>query len=374
MHTPTLPEMGICLLMGGVAFVVAILLGQPLIHILRRWRIGKQIRIDGPASHMVKQGTPTMGGILFIGTTVCLILAMYLYSRIGVRVNPNFAGVVLVGRSLAVPLFVMLAFALLGAIDDYMGVRGVRRGEGMCGRSKALFQLIIAVIAAVILHAAPAFEITSNGITLLPDRRLFGMSKIAVPGLAQPVELGILWLPIAVFIIHGSANAVNFTDGLDGLATLISGVAFVAYGVIAYLQGQVFLTMLCMVLVGAMLGFLWFNAYPAQMMMGDLGSEALGAVLGVVALMTGQWLLLPIIAIIPVAEVLSVIIQVAYFKYTKRKYGEGRRFFKMSPLHNHFVLLGWSEPQIVQRFFVVALFFGMLGIGLATFGNPVTTQ
>ena len=374
MHTPTLPEMGVCLLMGGVAFVIAMLAGEPLIHLLKRWRIGKQIRIDGPASHMVKQGTPTMGGILFIGTTLLLILGMYLYSRIGVRVNPNFAGVVLVGRSLAVPLFVMIAFAVLGAVDDYMGVRGVRRGEGMRGWSKAFFQLIIAVVAAVILHAAPAFEITSSGIVLIPDRLLFGMSKMAVPGLAQPIDLGIFWLPIAVFIIHGSANAVNFTDGLDGLGALISGVAFVAYGVIAYLQGQVFLTMLCMVLVGAMLGFLWFNVHPAQMMMGDLGSEALGAVLGVVALMTGQWLLLPIIAIIPVAEVISVIIQVAYFKYTKRKYGEGRRFFKMSPLHNHFVLLGWSEPQIVQRFFVIALFFGMLGIGLATFGNPAAPQ
>ena len=374
MHTPTLPEMGVCLLMGGVAFVIAMLAGQPLIHLLKRWRIGKQIRIDGPASHMVKQGTPTMGGILFIGTTLLLILGMYLYSRIGVRVNPNFAGVVLVGRSLAVPLFVMIAFAVLGAVDDYMGVRGVRRGEGMRGWSKAFFQLIIAVVAAVILHAAPAFEITSDGIVLIPDRPLFGMSKMAVPGLAQPIDLGIFWLPIAVFIIHGSANAVNFTDGLDGLGALISGVAFVAYGVIAYLQGQVFLTMLCMVLVGAMLGFLWFNVHPAQMMMGDLGSEALGAVLGVVALMTGQWLLLPIIAIIPVAEVISVIIQVAYFKYTKRKYGEGRRFFKMAPLHNHFVLLGWSEPQIVQRFFVIALFFGMLGIGLATFGNPAAPQ
>lgn len=170
MQTPTLPEMGVCLLMGGVAFVIAMLAGQPLIHLLKRWRIGKQIRIDGPASHMVKQGTPTMGGILFIGTTLLLILGMYLYSRIGVRVNPNFAGVVLVGRSLAVPLFVMIAFAVLGAVDDYMGVRGVRRGEGMRGWSKAFFQLIIAVVAAVILHAAPAFEITSDGIVLIPDR------------------------------------------------------------------------------------------------------------------------------------------------------------------------------------------------------------
>ena len=362
--------MGVCLLMGGVAFLIALLLGQPLVRTLRRLRLGKQIRIEGPASHMVKQGTPTMGGILFVGTTMMLILAMYLYSRVAVRVNPNFAGVVLVGRSLAIPMFVMLSFAILGAIDDYMGVRGVRRGEGMRGRSKALFQLLIAVIAAVVMNAAPAFTVTSAGIAFIPDRPLFGISKMAVPGLPEPIDLGVFWIPIAIFIIHGSANAVNFTDGLDGLAALISGIAFVAYGVIAYMQGQVFLTMLCMVLVGAMLGFLWFNVHPAQMIMGDLGSEALGAGLGVVALMTGQWLLLPVIAIIPVAEVISVILQVAYFKYTKRKYGEGRRFFKMSPLHNHFVLLGWSEPQIVQRFFVVALFFGMIGIGLATFGNP----
>ena len=370
MRTPSPPEMGVCLLMGGVAFLIALLLGQPLVRTLRRLRLGKQIRIDGPASHMVKQGTPTMGGILFVGTTMMLILAMYLYSRVAVRVNPNFAGVVLVGRSLAIPMFVMLSFAILGAIDDYMGVRGVRRGEGMRGRSKALFQLLIAVIAAVVMNAAPAFTVTSAGIAFIPDRPLFGISKMAVPGLPEPIDLGVFWIPIAIFIIHGSANAVNFTDGLDGLAALISGIAFVAYGVIAYMQGQVFLTMLCMVLVGAMLGFLWFNVHPAQMIMGDLGSEALGAGLGVVALMTGQWLLLPVIAIIPVAEVISVILQVAYFKYTKRKYGEGRRFFKMSPLHNHFVLLGWSEPQIVQRFFVVALFFGMIGIGLATFGNP----
>lgn len=371
MPTPLSPAMGVCLLMGGVAFVVAVACGRPLIHMLKRLRIGKQIRIDGPASHHVKMGTPTMGGIMFIGTTLGLILIMYLYSRVAVRVNPNFAGVVLVGRSLAIPMFVMLSFAILGAIDDYMGVRGVRRGEGMRGRSKALIQLLIAMIAAVVMNIVPSFILTTNGILFTPDKPLFGISKMAVPGLAQPVDLGIFWIPIAIFIIHGTANAVNFTDGLDGLAAMISGVAFVAYGVVAYMQGQVFLTMLCMVLVGALLGFLWFNVHPAQLFMGDLGSESLGAGLGVIALMTGQWLLLPIIAIIPVAEVISVMIQVAYFKYTKRRCGEGKRFFKMSPLHNHFVLLGWSEPQIVQRFFVMALFFGMIGIGLATFGNQI---
>jgi len=374
MHVPTPPEMGVCLLMGGVAFIVAILSGRPLIAVLKRHRIGKIIRVDGPTSHMSKQGTPTMGGAMFIGVTVILIVAMYAYSRIAARVNPNFGGVVLVGRSLAIPIFVMIGFAILGALDDYMGVRGVRRGEGMRGRTKAVIQLLIATLAAVVMNVAPSFVWTSNGPVFDASRPLFGITKVGVPGLPQPLELGMWWIPFAVFIIHGAANAVNFTDGLDGLATLISGVAFVAYAVIAYMQGQVFLTMLCLVLVGALLGFLWFNGHPAQIMMGDLGSEALGATLGVVALMTGQWLLLPIIAIIPVAEVLSVMIQVAYFKNTKRRFGEGRRFFKMSPIHNHFVLLGWSESQIVQRFFIISLLFGMFGIGLALFGNPSSTS
>lgn len=370
MRVPLPPEMGVCLLMAGIAFLLSVLSGRPLIALLKRLRFGKKIRIDGPASHMVKMGTPTMGGAMFIGVTIILIAAMYAYSRVAVRVNPNFAGVVLVGRSLAIPLFVMIGFAVLGAIDDYMGVRGVRRGEGMRGRTKAVIQLVIAVVAAVVMNIAPSFVWTPTGPVFDLSKPLFGISKVGVPGLAQPLDLGVWWIPAAIFIIHGFANAVNFTDGLDGLAALISGVAFVAYGVIAYMQGQVFLTMLCMVLIGAMLGFLWFNVHPAQLIMGDLGSEALGATLAVIALMTGQWLLLPIIAIIPVAEVISVMIQVGWFKLTKRRYGEGRRFFKMSPIHNHFVLLGWSEPQIVQRFFVLSLLFGMVGIGMALFGNP----
>jgi phospho-N-acetylmuramoyl-pentapeptide-transferase len=351
-HVPLPYEMGVCLLMAGVAFLFAVLFARPTISLLKQLRIGKMIRIDGPASHHVKAGTPTMGGVIFLAPTLVLILLMYSYSRLAVRINPNFAGVVLVGRSLAIPMFVMLSFAVLGAIDDYMGVRGVRRGEGMRGRSKALIQLVIAVLAALVMNLA------------------FGINRMAVPGLAEPIELGLFWIPIAIFIIHGAANAMNMTDGLDGLAALISGVAFAAYGVIAYLQGQVFLTMLCMVLIGALLGFLWFNVHPAGVIMGDLGSESLGAGLGVIALMTGQWLLLPIIAVVPVAETVSVMLQVAYFKYTRRRCGEGKRLFKMSPLHNHFVLLGWSEPQIVQRFWLVGIAFAMLGIGLALFGNP----
>jgi phospho-N-acetylmuramoyl-pentapeptide-transferase len=184
---------------------------------------------------------------------------------------------------------------------------------------------------------------------------------VYLPFFPDFIELpSLVWIPIAMFIIVGASNAVNFTDGLDGLSGIITASAFAAYGVIAHLQGQTFLVQFCFILVGACFGFLWYNAHPAQMFMGDTGSEALGATLGVVALMSGQWLLLPVIALIPVAETLSVILQVGYFKLTG-----GKRLFKMSPLHNHFELLGWSETQIVQRFWLVAIWSAMVGIALA---------
>jgi phospho-N-acetylmuramoyl-pentapeptide-transferase len=172
-------------------------------------------------------------------------------------------------------------------------------------------------------------------------------------------------VPFAAFIILGSANAVNLTDGLDGLAGIIVASAFAAYGVIALLQGQSYLIRFCFTVVGASFAFLWYNAHPAQMFMGDTGSLALGATLGTVALMTGQWLLLPVVALIPVAETISVIIQVLYFKYTKRRCGRGKRVFKMSPLHHHFELMGWSETQVVQRFWLVELLAAMAGVALA---------
>ena len=341
--------------MGGVSFVFALLLARPVIELLRRHNIGKQIRLDGPQSHLSKMGTPTMGGIVFILPVIILVGVMYTYSRVASRLlqgwSENFGGVVLVGRSLAIPMLVMIGFAAFGAIDDYIGVRGGRRGEGMRGRTKALIQFVIATIAAVVMN------------------QLFDINRVAIPGVARPLELDRLWIPVGIFIILASANAINLTDGLDGLAALISFVCFAVYGVVAHLQGQTFLTMLCMVMAGSLLGFLWFNVHPAAVFMGGLGSEALGATLGVVALMTGQWLLFPIIAIVPVAETVSVMLQVAWFKLTKWRSGEGKRLFKMSPLHNHFVLLGWSEPQLVQRFWLIGILAGMVGIGLASFGN-----
>ncbi|HLA44006.1 MAG TPA: phospho-N-acetylmuramoyl-pentapeptide-transferase, partial [Aggregatilineales bacterium] len=177
-----------------------------------------------------------------------------------------------------------------------------------------------------------------------------------------PVEIEIarwIWIPIAILIIVGFSNAVNLTDGMDGLAGIIVATAFAAYGIIASLQGQSFLVQFCFIVVGACFGFLWYNAHPAQMFMGDVGSLSLGAALGTVALMTGQWTLLPLIAVIPVAEALSVVIQVTYFKYS-----DGHRVFRMAPLHHHFEKGNWSETQVVQRFWLVAILTAMVGIAL----------
>jgi phospho-N-acetylmuramoyl-pentapeptide-transferase len=161
------------------------------------------------------------------------------------------------------------------------------------------------------------------------------------------------------------SNSVNFTDGLDGLAGLICATAFVTLGGIALMQRQIFLARFSFTLVGALFGFLWFNVHPAELFMGDTGSLSLGATMAVVCLMTGQWPVLPIIAVIPVSNALSVIIQSLYFRYTKRRFGEGRRFFKMAPLHHHFELSGWSETQVVQRFWLISLLAAMVGVALA---------
>jgi len=246
-----------------------------------------------------------------------------------------------------IALGVMLIYAVIGAIDDIAGVRGMRRGEGLRARQKIVWELLLTLAVALVLHFG------------------LGLRSVAVPGIVEKIDIGLFYIPLAMFIIIGASNAVNMTDGLDGLAGIIVASAFVAYAVIAFLQGQAYLARFCFTIVGASFAFLWYNAHPAQMFMGDTGSLALGATLGTVALMTGQWLLLPLVALVPVAEILSVIIQVTYFKYTRRRYGQGRRVFKMAPLHHHFELLGWSETQVVQRFWLVELLAVMAGVALA---------
>ncbi|MDT8899341.1 phospho-N-acetylmuramoyl-pentapeptide-transferase [Thermanaerothrix sp. 4228-RoL] len=326
-------ETSLALALSGLSFMLAVIWGPPLLRVLRHFRIGKLIRVEGPDRHFTKMGTPTMGGVLIILPVALVTILLNAASLIGVTV---------LGRSVLLPLLVMLSYALLGAIDDWEGIRGPRRGLGMRARTKFLLQVGLALVVAFAL------------------KYLLQVPELFWPGVQEPLSLGNLYIPLAVFVIVGASNAVNFTDGLDGLAGLIAATAFAAYGGIALLQGQVFLGRFCFTLVGALFGFLWWNVHPAQLFMGDTGSLALGATLGVVALMTGQWLLLPIIAIIPVSEALSVVIQVAYFKATK-----GKRIFRMAPLHHHFELGGWSETQVVQRFWLVSLLFAMFGVALA---------
>jgi phospho-N-acetylmuramoyl-pentapeptide-transferase len=332
--------MDFALILASISFLLAVVWGPLLIRILRRYNMGKRIRIDGPRGHQTKQGTPTMGGLMVVVPVTLITIALNIY---------NLLGQTVIGRSILVPLGVMLAYALIGAVDDIAGVRGMRRGEGYPARQKIVWEILLALGGAVIMKVLP----------------LQFAGQVGVPGVRRMVELGWAWVPIAACVILSLANAVNLTDGEDGLAGIIVASAFVAYGVIALLQGQDTLMLFCFTLVGACFAFLWYNAHPAQMFMGDTGSLALGATLGTVALMTGQWLLLPIVALVPVAETVSVVLQVFYFKYTRRKFGQGRRLFKMSPLHNHFELLGWSETQVVQRFWLVGLLAAMAGVALA---------
>jgi phospho-N-acetylmuramoyl-pentapeptide-transferase len=318
--------------LAGLAFMMTVIWGGPLLRILRHFKIGKIIRVEEPGTHMVKMGTPTMGGVMIILPVALITVMLNAVSLIGMKVF---------GASVLVPLAAMVGYGALGTLDDWEGIRGKRKGEGMRIRTKLIAQIVLALGLAAVL------------------RYLLDVPDLYIPGINIEIELGWLYIPIAGFVIVAMSNAVNFTDGLDGLAGLISATIFAAYGGVALMQGQVFIARFCFTMVGALFGFLWFNVHPAQLIMGDTGALSLGATIAVIALMTGQWAILPVIAVIPVGEALSDVIQIIYFKIT-----HGRRFFKMAPLHLHFELLGWSEMQVVQRFWLIGLLAAMLGIGL----------
>ena len=350
--------MAAALFLGGLSFLLAVVWGPPLIRLLRANRIGKQIRIEGPQTHMVKAGTPTMGGLMIIVPVMVITGVVTIVSLIAEKLQGQ--PVANIGQQVLVPMITMVAFGLLGAIDDLENVRGRRvKGEGLRPRTKWFIQLGLATVIALVLHFGPS-----------------QLHSVAIPGIANRIDIGLWWIPFAIFWVLTFSNAVNLTDGLDGLAGILTATAFMAYAIIAYLQsfagatpGEAVqlsnLVPFSLIVVGAILAFLWFNAHPAQLFMGDTGALALGATLAVVALMTGQWLLLPVIALVPIAETMTVSLQVLYFKYTRRRFGEGRRLFKMAPLHHHFELLGWSETQIVQRFWLIGIWSAMIGIALA---------
>jgi phospho-N-acetylmuramoyl-pentapeptide-transferase len=307
-----------------LAFALVVILMPPYIRLLGHSGFGKQIRAEGPQSHMVKAGTPTMGGLLIIA----VVLAIFLILR-----WPPQGGVI-------APLATLAFVGLLGAADDYLNAR---TGEGIRARQKLLWQTVVALVVAWQIQST--YEITG----------------IRVPFVGDVAVEPWVYVPFAAFAIVASSNGVNITDGLDGLAGGTLAFAFVSFLIIALLNEptQPNTALLCALIIGALLGFLWFNAHPAQVIMGDSGSLSLGATLAVIALITGQVLVLPLVGLIFVIEVVSDIIQIGYFKISG-----GKRVFRMAPLHHHFELGGWDEEKITIRFWIVGILAGLLGVTL----------
>ncbi|MDH5637122.1 MAG: phospho-N-acetylmuramoyl-pentapeptide-transferase [Nitrospinota bacterium] len=322
------------------ALAIALIMGPMVIRWLKAKNIGEKIRSDGPKSHQSKKGTPTMGGILII---ISLMVPTLLWADF-------LNGYVLIA------MMTVVLFSIIGFYDDYMKLTG--RGSGMSGWTKLGLQAGagLMVAGAVYMVQGGATEITSVHIPFFKN--------------LHP-DLGVFYLPFAALVIVASANAVNLTDGLDGLAIGPIFIAFLVYMVFCYTEGHAGfakylniphigelseLTVFCAAVVGASLGFVWFNFYPAMVFMGNVGSQALGGALGAVAVMAKQEVVLALVGGIFVVETLSVIIQVVSYKST------GKRVFKMAPLHHHFEQLGWPEPQVIVRFWVVAIVFAMISL------------
>jgi phospho-N-acetylmuramoyl-pentapeptide-transferase len=307
-----------------LAFAVVVILMPAYIRFLRFIGMGKQIRVEGPETHLAKAGTPTMGGLLLIAIVLVLFVLLRGFPQFGI----------------IAPLATLLLVGALGAVDDYLNAK---TGEGIHARQKMLWLVVVGVVAA--------FQI----------QRTYAIDVIAVPFVGSVAVPPAIYIVFAAFAIIAAANGVNITDGLDGLAGGTLVFAFVAYLLIAVLNEptQPNLASLCALIIGALLGFLWFNVHPAQVIMGDSGSLALGATLAVTALITGQILVLPFIGLVFVIETGSVVLQVAYFKLSG-----GKRIFRMSPLHHHYELLGWDEEKITLRFWIVGIISGLIGVTL----------
>lgn len=324
---------------AATAFLLMIVLGPMFIRALRRFQIGQVVRDDGPASHLAKQGVPTMGGLLILGAITCSTL---LWARLD-------------SPLVWLLLFVALFFGMIGAIDDFKKVRK-QNSKGLSARGKLLLQVVGASVVGLFVLLHPGFD---------------GQLSVPFFKTVRP-DLGWFYVVFAVLVIVGASNAVNLTDGLDGLATGPTVISASVYLIFSYLAGHAVLAdylqipfvpgagelaVFCGAMVGACLGFLWFNAYPAQIFMGDVGSLALGGALGAVAIIIKQEFLLAIVGGIFVMEALSVIMQVGYFKMTN-----GKRIFLMAPFHHHFEKKGWHEPKVVVRFWIVSIMLGLLAI------------
>ena len=316
---------------AGIAFVLALAVGPFIIHWLQGRSAGKSISDEGPSSHLVKAGTPTMGGLIFLIPVVILTIVANLVE--GDR------------WSILLPLVGIVALGAIGYVDDL----GTLIGQAQAGLTwKLKFGLLAVFSIAVGLVLYFALDVQS----------------LNIPWAGQ-YSLGPVYIVIAAVTVFVTVISVAISDGLDTLCGGTGAIAIAAFAVIAVGQEQDFLVRFGFTTVGALLGFLWFNAHPAKVFMGDTGAMALGGTLAILALMTGHWLLLPVIGIVFVLEAASDIMQVGWFKWTRHRSGEGRRIFRMAPLHNHFEMAGWSEPQIVTRFWLIGMAGGILGIALA---------
>lgn len=331
------------LLLAGGAFLLTLFGGYYWLGWLRRNNIGKRVRADGPQSHVVKTGTPTMGGLMIVGSVVILTVLFNLFER----------------YSMLLPLAVLVSFAILGGYDDFLTItrsKAETEAYGVSARSKFIWVFLIALIAALALYLPYPYGLARPG----------DQGVVIVPFLG-PKLLGYWYIPIAVFVIIATSHAVNIADGLDSLAAWLLVLAFAAFGVITFISSPQLtnLTAFSFTVVGACAAFLWYNAHPAQVFMGDTGSLALGAALGLVALQSQHWLLLPLIGVVFVAEAASSMLQTLWFKWTRIRYGVGRRIFRIAPLHHHFEQGGWSETQTMQRFVLIGMIAALIGVSLA---------
>ena len=319
--------------------LICFLFGGRIIEALRRLKIGQSVRTDGPETHLIKSGTPTMGGIFIIGSVV---IAMMFWTDLN-------------NRMVWLTIISFVAFGAIGFVDDYLKIKR-RNSDGLAAWGKLALQFIFAL--AVVLYL---YFYGGDNVTFL-----------YVPFFKNPVvDMGLLWIPFGVLLILGESNAVNFTDGLDGLLAGLLIFVFLTLAILAYISGRVDysgylgipyivgsgeLTVLCLAVVGALVGFLWFNTHPAEVLMGDVGSLSLGGIVAIISLILKKEILILVIGGVFVLEIMSVIIQVASFKLRKK------RVFKMSTLHHHFELSGWAESKVVVRFWILGGLFAIIAL------------
>jgi phospho-N-acetylmuramoyl-pentapeptide-transferase len=334
------------------ALIISFWIGPKIIAFLKRKQIGEAAKLEAPKNHLSKAGTPTMGGLIVLGSVLV----------------PTVLWGDLTNRYVLLIIIVTVGLGFVGFLDDYLKVVKKKK-KGLIGWYKIVGQVLVGSILGAGLYFSPELaRIHANTLTTVPFIK------------NVMVDFSYFYIPVVIFVITATSNAVNLTDGLDGLAIGTVGIVALTLGVICYVSGNIELSkylniiylkgngelvIFCTALVGASLGFLWYNSYPAQVFMGDTGSLALGGAIGALTIMVKKELILPILGGVFFMETISVIIQRVYFKYTKKRYGEGRRVFKMAPLHHHFEMLGVPEPKIVIRFYIIAIL--LMIVSLTTF-------